>query len=345
MFNQFFQAINQHYTLSFVLGSSFVVFCMAIFLTPIYTNLAFRFRWWKKIRNKDILGKSAPVFYKLNHDKHERKIPTMAGIVMIVAITIITMLTNWSRGETYLPVAALLFAGSLGLLDDVINLIGSNRDGRAGLSPLFKFSVLLIIALAMSFYFYFKLGYSSVSIPFLNQVDLGFMYIPLAAFIILSTGIAVNTTDGLDGLAGGLLIIVFGALAIVSYAQGLYSLSAFCGACVGALTAYTWFNIYPARFFMGDVGAYALGTTLAVVALLTDSAFIMPIIGGIFVAEAGSVVIQIFYRKLMKKKFFIASPLHLHLQALGWHETRVTMRFWLLGVVLGLIGVAIKLIS
>lgn len=183
-------------------------------------------------------------------------------------------------------------------------------------------------------------------IPFFSAWHLGWLIIPLFILVIFSTANAVNITDGLDGLAGGLAAIAFGAYAVVALIEKKYGLSGFCMTIVGALLSYTWFNVYPARFFMGDVGSFALGTALGVVAMLTDTVFILPIIALVFVAEIGSVALQILSKKLRNgKKIFISSPIHHHFEALEWPETKVTMRFWILGQVAALVGLVVFILG
>jgi phospho-N-acetylmuramoyl-pentapeptide-transferase len=152
-------------------------------------------------------------------------------------------------------------------------------------------------------------------------------------------------TDGLDGLAGGLLITAFGAYSVIAYFQGSYGIAGFCAAIVGALLAFLWFNIYPARFFMGQTGSTALGATLGVIAMLTNSVFVLPIVGAVFVVEAGSSLVQIFSKKVFKRKVFLSAPLHHHLEAIGWPETKVTMRLWVVGQVTGAIGLVLGLLG
>ncbi len=199
------------------------------------------------------------------------------------------------------------------------------------------------IGAILGWYFFSKLGVSSVHVPFMGNIDLGWFIVPLFAFIVVATGNAVNISDGLDGLAGGLAAIAFVAFGVIALMQGNGLLAAFCFTVVGALLSYLWFNIYPARFFMGDVGSFALGTSLGVVAMLTNSLFILPIIGFVFVIEAGSSLLQITSKKLFKRKIFISAPIHHHLEAKGWPETKVTMRFWVIAAVTAFVGVMIAI--
>ena len=319
-------------------------FGVAIALTPVYTYFAFKLKLWKQIRDTATTGEKATVFARLHAAKHKRNIPTMAGIVTVIAISAVTLLTNWSRNQTYLLVFGLISAGSIGLIDDIINIRGSGK-GVAGLRSTIKFLLIMVIAVIGALYFYYRLKYSLIHIPAVGDFEIGILYIPLFVLVIVSTSNAVNITDGLDGLSGGLLAASFGAFGIIALAQGNIGIAGFCLATVGAVLAYTWFNIFPARFFMGDIGSFALGTALGVVAMLTNSVFVLPIIGFVFVMEAGSSLVQIISKKLFNRKIFISAPLHHHLEAIGWPETKVTMRLWIIGAVCAGLGVMIGLVG
>ncbi len=317
---------------------------LALLLTPVYTRLAFKYKWWKQVRDTATTGEKAPIFYKLHAAKHKRNIPTMAGVIMIIAIAVVTLLFNLSRSQTYLPLFALVAAGLVGLLDDYINIRG-NGLGVAGLRGKIKFSLIMAVATAGALYFYFKLGYNLIHLPAVGDFNIGWLIVPLFILVVISTANAVNITDGLDGLSGGLLSTAFGVYAVIAYFQGNYGIAGFCATVVGAMLAYTWFNIYPARFFMGDSGSFALGTTLGVVAMLTNTVVVLPIICAVFVVEAGSSAIQIASKKIFKRKIFLSAPLHHHLEAIGWPETKVTMRLWVIGQVFGAIGLVLALIG
>jgi phospho-N-acetylmuramoyl-pentapeptide-transferase len=316
----------------------FLSFLVSMFLTPLYTSAAFSGKWWKKARTTAITGEKAVFYQRLHAAKHTRNIPTMAGIIFVLSTVIVTLSGNLLRSETWLPLAAMVGAAAIGLVDDVINIRGIG-GGIAGMRAKVKSLFLVGISLVGGLWFYEKLGVNAVHIPFFSAWHLGWLIIPLFILVIFSTANAVNMTDGLDGLAGGLSAIAFGAYAIISLIEKKYALSGFCMTIVGALLSYTWFNIYPARFFMGDVGSFALGTALGVVAMLTDTVFLLPVIAIVFVAEIGSVALQILSKKFRGgKKIFLSSPIHHHFEALGWPETKVTMRFWILGEVAALVG-------
>ncbi len=319
-------------------------FALAILITPIYTHFAFKYKAWKQIRDTSTSGEKAPVFYKLHADKHKRNIPTMAGIIVIASVSIFTILFNYSLAQTILPLAALVGAGAVGLFDDYINIRGQGK-GIAGLRSQMKFSLILGIALVISLYAFYKLEYTSLAVPFLGQVEFGWLIVPVFILAIVSTANAVNITDGLDGLAGGLLAIVFAIYTMIAMLQGNIGIAVYCATVLGALLAYTWFNIYPARFFMGDVGSFALGTSLGVVAMLTNTVLLLPFIGAVFVIEAGSSSVQLLSKRFLGRKIFKSAPIHHHFEAIGWPETKVTMRFWILGATAGAAGLVLAILG
>ena len=319
-------------------------FFLAMFLTPIYTFVAYRFKFWKRQRTSSTTGEALKVFTKLHANKFKRNIPTMAGMIFVIAVAVVTLLFNLDRQETYLPLAAFIGGALVGILDDIINIRGDGK-GVAGLRSGLKFAMITAIGLGLGWYFFEKLGVDAIYVPFVGDITLGWFIIPLFAFAVVAAGNAVNISDGLDGLAGGLAAIAYGSFGVIALLQGSLMIAGFCFTVTGALLSYLWFNIYPARFFMGDVGSFALGTSLGVVAMLTDALLLLPVIGFMFVVEAGSSLIQIFSKRVFKKKVFISAPIHHHLEASGWPETKVTMRFWVIGIVAAFVGVMIALVG
>lgn len=324
-------------------------FVITIALTPLLTDILYRYKVWKVPKQQAISGESATVFNSLHQEKHKRHIPTMAGVLIWGVVALITYAFNLSRSETFLPLFTLVAFGLLGLADDFINLKGSN--GVAGLKFTTKLVTTLLLSAAGALWFYYKLDWTIIHIPgssmfgLAHNIDIGFWYIPLFILVIVSTSHAVNITDGLDGLAGGLLAIAFSIYVIICLAQGKVDLAVFNATIVGAVLAYTWFNIYPARFFMGDTGSLALGATLGVVAMLTNTAIILPIIAIIFVIDTLSVILQLFWKKFFKRKLLPISPLHHTFEYLGWPETKVTMRLWIVGAVIGVVGLILALVK
>ncbi|CAN5123190.1 phospho-N-acetylmuramoyl-pentapeptide-transferase [soil metagenome] len=325
---------------------SFITFVVAMLLTPVFTHFAYKYKWWKtrkvqEARTQAVDGSKMSVIASM---RIKRTIPRMAGIITVVSVTAVTVFGNLSRGQTWLAVTALIGGGIIGLLDDIINIRGGG-GGKAGMRPLIKLGMITIVASVCAWFFYFKLGYTSVLVPFVGNVEIGLLLIPLAILAIVSTANAVNISDGVDGLAGGLLISAYAAFAVIAVLQGNYGIAGFCMTVVGALLAYVWFNIPPARFVMGDVGSFALGTALGVVAMMTDTIFLLPLIAFVFVVEAGSTLLQIFSKKVFHRKIFIAAPIHHHFEATGWPKTKVTMRFWIIGQVCAVFGVFLALVG
>ena len=332
-------------TLVHILLLGFFGFLFAMALTPLYTTVAYKREWWKKPRTDSWAGGEATVYNKLHAAKHLRHIPNMAGLIFICAIAIVTLLGNLSRSETWLPLAGMLGAGCIGLVDDIMNIRGINA-AIAGMQAKVKFGLYSLVALAGGWWFYDKLGVHSMYIPGVGAWHIGVLVIALFWFVVIATANSVNITDGLDGLAGGLLVSAFGAYTLIAGVEGQNALAAFCLTIVGALLSYTWFNIYPARFFMGDVGSFALGTALGIVAMQTDTIYVLPIIGFVFVMETGSVIINRVSRKLRHgKKVFLSSPIHHHFEAIGWPETKITMRFWILGQIAAVLGLIVFLLG
>lgn len=323
-----------------ILLLSFLSFCIAMLLTPIYTHFAYRHKLWKRPRSHSTTGEALTVISKL---RIKRSVPLMAGLVTVAAITVVTVSWNLDRSQTWLPLAALLGGGLVGLIDDIINVRGKGGN-VAGLRAPVKFAMVTIVA-AIGAWFYYKLGYATVQVPFAGDITLGWMLIPLFILVVISTANAVNISDGLDGLAGGLLMSAYSAFGVIAALQGNFGISGFCMTVVGALLSYLWFNIPPARFFMGDVGSFSLGTALGVVAMLTNTLFLLPLICLVFVAEAGSSLLQILSKKIFHRRIFISAPLHHHLEATGWPKTKVTMRFWVIGQVCAAFGIIVALIG
>ncbi len=286
--------------------------------------------------------------------KHQVKTgtPTMGGIMVIVPVVIITAALNLANlmGNTLIgrsvlvPMGTLLLFGTLGALDDLAGIRG-RRQGT-GILGRYKFLWEVAFALGFTLVLYSGLELRSVAIPHIpEKIDIGIWYIPIAAFIIVATSNAVNLTDGLDSLAGWTSAIAFACYGVIAFLQGQSYLVVFCFTVVGALLAFLWYNAHPAQLFMGDTGSLALGATLAVVALMTGQWLILPLIGLVFVAETLSVIIQVAYFKLTKgKRFFKMAPLHLHFELLGWSETQVVQRFWLAGLLAGMLGIALALL-
>ncbi len=329
-------------------------FVAAMLVTPLWSAFLYRFRLVKKIRP----SAAAPVFAKL----HEKKsgTPTMGGVIIWVTVAVFAVLffiirqlvhvgfwhdLNFlTRQQTWLPIAALVASALVGLVDDYFNVRGWGPKG-GGLQVRHKLLIYTAIAIVGALWFYNKLGFNLIHVPFFGNFEIGIWYVPLFIFVIVATAFSVNEIDGLDGLSGGTLLAAFTAYGAIAFSQGRFELATFCGVIAGALLAFLWFNIPPARFFMGDTGAMSLGVTLGIVAMLTNTTFLLPIIGLLFAIESLSVIIQLISKKLRGKKVFLSAPLHHHLEAKGWPESKIVMRFWIIAAVMAVIGVVIYLVD
>lgn len=314
-------------------------FLLAMALTPFYTHLAYRYKFWKKQKQLTVDGEKLPVMEKLHRHKFERAFPTMAGVVGVIVITLVTWLFNLNRGQTWLPLAGFIGGSFVGVIDDLINVLSSGR-GVAGLRGPVKFFLISVVGLGLGWFFAIRLGWTAIMVPFFGSVEIGALgMILLFTFAIVATSNAVNITDGLDGLSGGLTILAYGAFGVIAMFQGHMLLFGFCMTVVGWLLSYTWFNVPPARFMMGDTGSFALGAGLGVIAMMTNSFLLLPVIGLMFVIEAGSSLLQLIAKRFWHRKIFLSAPLHHHLEAKGWGEAKVVMRFWILAGVCAIVGV------
>lgn len=327
-----------------------IAFVVALAWTPLLTGALYRFKMGKSLRE----SRQAPIFAKMH--KGKAGTPSMGGLLIWVTAlvlagvffglhtlfpgTFIGSLNFLSRGQTWLPIAALVSAGLVGLADDFFNARKIGKNG-GGIHIQHRAVLYAAIAAIGAWWFFEKLDWDLLYVPFVGEFNIGIWYIPLFILVIVSTSLSVNQTDGLDGLAGGTLSSAFAAYAIICVLQGRYDLAALCGVILGGLLAFLWFNIYPARFFMGDTGAMAMGVTLGVVAMLTNTALLLPVIGIVFVVETLTTIIQIFSKKIRGKKVFLVAPIHHHFEAKGWPEPKVVMRFWVISWLAAALGIAL----
>lgn len=332
-------------TLSFVVAWSWL---------PLLYALLRKYRLGKTIRD----SAHAPIFAELHKEKEGTL--TMGGILIwattfflalgayylsvFIPIDFFQKLNFLTRAQVLLPLGALVASALVGAVDDYYNVRKLGPRG-GGLSMRHRLMLYTGIAIIGAWWFYYKLGWDVLHIPFMGDVNIGWWYIPFFIFIIVATSFSVNEIDGLDGLAGGTLLSAFGAFGAIAFIQGRYDLATFCAVIIGALLAFLWFNIYPAKFMMGDTGAMSLGVTLGIVALLTNSALLLPVIGLLFVLESGSVIIQLFSKKFLGRKVFLSAPIHHHLEARGWKEPTIVMRFWVISGITAVVGIIITLVE
>jgi phospho-N-acetylmuramoyl-pentapeptide-transferase len=333
-----------------------IAFLVTLIVTPFWFRFLIKHKFGKHIREEG----AAPVFYELH--KKKAGTPTGAGVVIwgtVLGLAIIFGIGNrlfdefwWhslnfvDRAETYLPLVALFLAGILGLLDDWLGVLRIGGGSGGGLQVRHKSILYVILAAIGAWWFYFRLGWDVINVPFLGNFTIGWWYIPIFIFIVFASAFSANETDGLDGLLGGVSLFAFVALTTVAFVLHRFDLAVLGGAMAGALLAFLWNNIYPAKFMMGDTGSMSLGITIGVIAMLTNTTLLLPFFMIIPVVESISVIIQLVSKKLRKgKKIFRSAPIHHHFEALGWVESQVTMRFWIISAIASSLGLVLFFLS
>ncbi|MCH7883169.1 hypothetical protein IIA95_02015 [Patescibacteria group bacterium] len=344
-----------------VFGISAFSFFVGILLTPILTHYLYKYKLWRKQARKFAPdGAPTPIFHKLHKDR-ETRVPRMGGIlVWVVPVIVIIIfralvyffpsylvlhkLNFLSRAQTWLPLFTLIAAALVGLTDDFFQVYGKGKYIAGGMRFSRRLFLIILIAAIGAWWFWAKLGVDTLFIPFLGDISLGIFFPLFFVFVMVAT-FSGGVIDGLDGLAGGVLIAAFSAYAGIAFFQNQLDIATFAAVIVGALLAFLWFNIPPARFYLGETGMMGLSTTLTVLAFLTDSVFVLPIIAFPLVLAAGSSLIQLLSKRFFGRKVFIIAPLHHHLEAKGWPPYKITMRFWVIAVVFAVIGMVITLIG
>ncbi len=337
-----------------IFGMATLTFLVALALTPALMQQLNKFHFVKSIRNDGF----TPIYSRLHLKKTGT--PVGGGIIIWLTVTLLALifwllhiafsssitsaLNFLSRPQTLLPLGALVASAIVGLIDDFLNVRKIGPSG-GGLRMRQRLMLYFVVAAFGAWWFYSKLEWSIIHVPGIGDFEIGWWYVPLFLLVIVATAFSVNEADGLDGLAGGIVLLCFGAYTALAFAIGRVELAMFCAAIVGGILAFLWNNVYPAKFFMGDTGAMSLGTTLGVIAMLTNSALVLPIIAFPLVAESGSVIIQLLSKKYLGKKVFLSTPIHHHFEALGWPETQVTMRFWIISAVAASTGLVIGLLG
>lgn len=334
-------------------------FFVGMAITPILTNWLYKNKMWKKKAGKVAPdGCETPIFNELHKNK-DTGTPRMGGVVIwgsVLLVTIIFWLISilWpyygrynflSRNQTWLPLFTLLVGAIVGLIDDWRQVKAEQNCKNAGLPFSQRLAVVIILGLIGGYWFYFKLGMVAITLPFLGSLYLGWLIIPLFILVMMAL-FSSGVIDGIDGLSGGVMAIIFASYTAIAFFQSQFDLATFCGAVTGGLLAFLWFNIPPARFYMTETGILGLTTALTVVVFLTDSVATLPIIALPLVVTVLSVVIQLASKKFRHgKKVFLVAPLHHHFEALGWPAYKVVMRYWVIGIVFAIIGLIITLIG
>lgn len=312
-----------------------------------FINLLYKLKFQRQREYVKTSGQPVALIDRL----HDVKVgtPAAGGLLVIFTVAVLGFIVyqftsfklNWTI--SILAITFVLF-GLLGFYDDLRKFLEAPNSGLWGIRARSKLAAQLIFGLAIGYLLYHYMGFDSIRFPFGFEMNLGTWYIPFAALVIATMSNAFNITDGLDGLAGGLLIIALSAFMYLSVVFATADVVVFIAILIGSLISYLYFNIYPARFIMGDTGALALGAALGVIGLMSHNVFVLPIIGGVFIIEMLSSMIQIFSLKFRHQKVFLIAPLHHHFEAKGWNETKVTMRFWLFGILFAFLGIWVALL-
>lgn len=342
-----------------VLTPTVISFLVGMGITPIVTHYLYKYKCWKKkVGNERSLGdsKGTPIFNELHKDK-EVGTPRMGGLVVVIAV-FVTVAFFWfisyvasggpsgkidflSRSQTWLPFAGFLVGALVGFIEDLF-VIGLSQRFRDGLPFIYRTIPILAFGTFVAWWFYIKLEMSSVYVPFYGNFELGLWFVPFFLFVLLSS-LASGVIDGLDGLAGGVLATVFSAIGIIAFANSQFDASAFSFVIVGGLLAFLWFNIPPARFYLTETGFGALALALTILAFLTNTVLLLPIIAFIQFITLVTNTIQVGSKKIFGKKVFIVAPIHHHFEAIGWPRHKIVMRYWVISVVCAVIGVLIAL--
>lgn len=344
-----------------VFGLSTVSFFVAFLITPMLSHYLYKHKMWRKhIERNAATGEHAAVISAILKERTRIETPRMGGVLIWTTTAIITLLLfllasfsenqllqklNFlSRNQTWLPLAALVAASLVGLIDDWTHVKSRDSYVGGGLDLKMRILLVLIMGAVGAWWFYRPLETNSIIVPFIGEVYLGLLFIPFFMLVMLAV-FAGGVIDGLDGLAGGVFASMIAAYGGIAYFQAQIDLAAFLGVIGGALLAFLWFNIPPARFYMGETGILGLTSMLTVVAFLTKAVAVLPIIAFPLVLEVGSDIIQVASKRLRGKKIFLAAPLHHHFEAKGWPHYKVTMRFWIIGFVMAMVGMVVHLIG
>lgn len=339
-----------------------LAFLIGLILTPQLTKLMYRYKLWKKVSRQeqeasDVISET----YKKIHDaEKELNTPRVGGLVIwlsvLITIGIVFILSKvfpsdvtgkldfLSRNQTLLPLSALILGGVLGLIEDLLEIEVTKKRWTHGLPKRERIIVIAVIGLVFGFWFFFKLDMSTIHIPFIGDLELGFGFIILFMIVMLGT-FSSRVIDGIDGLSGGVLASIFASYSVIALMQNQIDLAAFSAVVVGSILVFLWFNVPPARFWMGETGMLGLTLALSLVAFLTDQVLLLLLIGAPLVATSLSSFIQILSKRYRGKKVFLVAPLHHHLQAKGWPAYKVTMRYWIISIICGFAGVILAIVG
>lgn len=344
-----------------VFGLSTFAFFIGIIVTPILTHYLYKYQMWRKdVRQFAPDGEPTPIFASLHKDR-ERRVPRMGGLlvwtiplfVSCLFFVIAKLFPHWaladklnfvSRSQTWLPLFTLVTASIVGFFDDFFQVRGLGQYIAGGIRFTRRLFFIILIAGVGAYWFFIKLEMSTVFVPFVGDIDIG-IFFPLFFIIVMLASFSGGVIDGLDGLAGGTLATAFAAYGGIAYFQNQIDIAAFISVVIGALLAFLWYNIPPARFYMGETGMMGLTTTLTVIAFLTDAVLLLPIIAFPIALASASSALQLLWKKAFKKKLFLIAPIHHYFEVKGWPDYKVTMRFWVVGVIFAVLGMVIAIIG
>lgn len=343
---------------------SVLTFIVGMLITPLFTDYFFRYKLWKGSSRLDNDDAMSEAFQKIHNGHVEVGTPRVGGLIIWVSALVVILimfilaktingplfekLDFLSRGQTLLPLAALLFGGLFGLFEDFLEIFTERfHVFRQGLSGRYLIIVVAVIGFLASLWFYHKLEMDYIHIPFVGDWHLGIFFIPVFVLVVLGT-FSSRVIDGIDGLAGGVMAVAFASFGVIAYTKDFIDIAALCLVITGGILAFLWYNIPPARFYMGETGMLGLTLSLSFIAFMTNSVLILPIVGVLLVATSFSSAIQISCKKIfgpVRGKIFRIAPLHHHFQALGWSREKITMRYWIISIMAAVVGVLVSLLG
>lgn len=347
-----------------ILIPTILSFITGIFITPFFSTVFYKYKMWKRSSRSSDKNTGAlemnNEFKAIHNADIEKKTPRIGGVIVWVAVSVTVLLSGLfsysydnidfslsfiSRNQTLIPFISLLLGAFLGLVDDFLQIFGTGKYLKIGIPRRIRIAFVLFVGAIEGIWFFNKLGYDSISLPILDLViPLGFGFIFFYMLVLLAL-FSSSVIDGIDGLAGGVLAVIFSSYGFIGIIQGQYDIAIFSFVVTGALLAFLWFNIPPARFYLGETGILALTLSLSVLIFLTNTVFEFIIIGAPLVITAGSSLMQIISRRFFNKKIFKVAPFHHHLEVLGWSREKITMRYWVFSVICAVSGIILVIIG
>ena len=336
-----------------------ISFLIGLFLTPFVISKLHKYRAWRRNTNskETIMDKDGKILEIINKNEKDQKTPRMGGLVIVFSV-LITVFLFWawsflstgntsgffdilSRKETWLPLMAFIIGAIVGIFDDYFTIRNSGKF-KSGLPLRWRLVFVVIFALFAGWWFYEKLGYDSIYLPFWGPIFLGIWFIPFFITSFVAT-FASSTIDGLDGLSGGVMTIIYSMMGFIAFYQDKFDIASLSFVIAGGIMAFLWFNIPPASFYMTEVGYNALSFTLVIIAFMTNTILILPIIAMPLLVTLLSTILQVFWIRVFKKRIFKIAPLHHHFEALGWEQPQIVMRYWLVSIIFGILGLLIAI--